>query len=165
MPECPNPNGGPPETLFSATRQPSNNGRTPTKFLRDILGKPVSEVPSAEEFRQVAKLTGQESVREAFVARLMQIAFTDKVIVVGHDRVNDVPIERVSSAECLKAIAMLQHYDMGKPVESKEVSGPGGGPLRVAPITTAEQRALLERLMSEPEDGKEPDGSPGGAQG
>ena len=160
MANAPNPNGGPPETLFSTSRQPEHTGRTPTKFLREYLSRPISEIPTSADFRKVACLKGNEEVREAFLARLVQIAFTDKVIVIGHDRVNDCPIERVSGAESLNAIKMLQHYDMGKPIESKEISGPGGGPIRTAPLSTAEQRALLAKLMSEPEDGKEPGGTP-----
>jgi hypothetical protein len=67
------------------------------------------------EFRDAAKLDGNSSVRDALVDRLIQIAFTDRVIVIGYDRESETPIERVTSAECIKAIEVLQHYDMGKP--------------------------------------------------
>jgi hypothetical protein len=64
------------------------------------------------------------------VMRTVQIAFTDRVTIIGWDRENDCPIERASSAECLKAIQMLQHYDQGKPVESHELTGKDGSPLK-----------------------------------
>lgn len=159
MGEPHNPAGGPPRTWFSPENQPERTGRTPTKFLRDKLSQPVSEFPSVEDFKRAARLKDDTSVRDAMVVRLIQIAFTDRVIVAGRGEDSE-PVERVSAKESLKAIEMLQHHDMGRPVESKEISGPGGGPIRTAPLSTAEQRALLDKLMSEPEDGKEPGGAP-----
>lgn len=123
----PNPNPSP-ATRFDASKQPADRGRTPTKFLREILDRPFSSCEFGADFRHVAKLK-DESIREALVMRTVQIAFTDRVVVIGWDRENECPIERVSSAECLKAIQMLQHYDQGKPVESHELTGKGGSPL------------------------------------
>ena len=57
-------------------------------------------------------------MREALVDRLLEIAFTDRVIVIGYDREAKEPIERVSSSECVKAIEMLQRYDLGMPAKS-----------------------------------------------
>lgn len=121
---------------FSAQKQPAPHqkaGRTPIRFLTERLSDSFETVPTAEEFRAAAKTKGDLTIRQALVERLLQIAFTDKVVVIGYDREAREPIERVSSAECLKAIQMLQHYDLGKAPES------------LSPLQMAEHIRQVER--------------------
>lgn len=120
------PNTPPEGKRFSREYQPTDQGgRTPTKFLREKLSKPISTVEAAADFRRVAKLSGGESIREAFVDRLIQIAFTDRVVVVGRGRGGEI-LERVSGKESIDAIKVLQQYDMGKAPAPLEVTSPDG---------------------------------------
>jgi hypothetical protein len=113
--------------MFSATYQPENvGGRTPARHLREMLSKPSDQCPTAVEFRRVCKLTGDVSIRQALDERLLQIAFTDRVIVVGYDKQTESVIERVSSMECIKAIELIKKYDVGLPKKGTPVSVPAG---------------------------------------
>jgi hypothetical protein len=164
----PHPSPPPEGRRFSPDNQPiDRGGRTPTKFLRDILSKPISSVEAAADFRRVAKLEGGEEVRAAFVHRLIQIAFTDRVIVVGHNRATDTPVERVSSKESIEAIKVLQSYDQGKPVEAIEHTSPDGSmsPAGARPdaILAALQAAIAAKKASDtaPAEGEDVGSTPG----
>jgi hypothetical protein len=113
-------------TPFSSERQPESAGRTPSRFLRQALGKPILTIPSIADWNKTAKLSDDTTVRDAMVLRTLQIAFTDRVIVVGYDKQNETPIERVSSIECLKAIELLMRYDVGLPKKGTNVAVPSG---------------------------------------
>ena len=146
----PNPQGGtPPEaTRFSARNQPENPGRTSTAWLRTKLSKAMKD-------RDI-------SAREAIADHLIEIATSYEVVIKGRGE-DAIPL--ASAKDSIEAAKVLYAYDMGKPVETKEIGGPGGGPIRVSPLTTAEQRALLDKLLAEPDDGKGDDGPQGEAEG
>lgn len=111
---CSNPS---PETRFGAARG-NPQGRVPTRFLHARLSKPITALDFAKRFRAAAT-SDDPSIREAFVDRLVEIAFTDEVMVIGRDSDGE-PIKRLSSAESINAIKTLWSYDLGKAPASKE---------------------------------------------
>lgn len=62
------------------------------------------------------------------------------------------------------AARVLLAYHLGKPLETLEVSGPGGGPIPSVTMTTAELREELSRLLARVDSEEEPDGSPAVAE-
>jgi hypothetical protein len=59
---------------------------------------------------------------------------------------------------------MLIEQVAGKAKAHVELSGPNGGGIPTVNLTVAEQRALLDRILSEPEGGKERDAASGDAE-
>ena len=103
----PNPS---PETRFGGPRAPVGNagGRTPTAWLRDKLAKSLKE--------------GDVSAREAIADHLIEIATSYEVIVKGRED----PIPLASAKDSIEAAKILYAYDMGKPIESHEVTTNNG---------------------------------------
>jgi|WetSurMetagenome_2_1015567.scaffolds.fasta_scaffold367133_1 hypothetical protein len=103
-----------------ATRWPkgvSGNQRAwRSKWLRGMLDQKFDSLPFAKRLNLCLRY-GDGPLRTAMAARLLEIAFTDQVIVIGRDE-NSTPIERVSSRESVDAIKTLWSYDMGKPSAS-----------------------------------------------
>lgn len=100
----PNPS---PDTRFGGPRAPAHNdgGRTPTAWLRTKLTKALKE--------------GDVSAREAIADHLIEIATSYEVVVKGH---GESAIPMASAKDSIAAAAILYAYDMGKPVESHEVT-------------------------------------------
>lgn len=107
-----NPKGGTPpeEHRFSKDRQPAANGRTPTKWLRELLSASRDESP------------GGRSRREEIALHLVEVATSYEVVLKGRSD----PIELASAKDSIEAARLLYAYDMGKPVESLEVSNTDG---------------------------------------
>ena len=102
----PNPS---PETRFGGPRAPeSAHGKTPTAWLRAKLAKAVKD--------------GDVSAREAIADHLIEIATSYEVIVKGRED----PILLASAKDSIEAAKVLYAYDMGKPVESHEVTTNNG---------------------------------------
>lgn len=103
----PNPS---PETRFGGPRAPAGNpgGRTPTAWLREKLSKAIKD--------------GDVSAREAIADHLIEVATSYEVIVKGREE----PIELASAKDSIEAAKVLYAYDMGKPVESHEVTTNNG---------------------------------------
>ena len=103
----PNPS---PETRFGGPRAPtaSTSGRTPTAWLRAKLAKSIKD--------------GDVSAREAIADHLIEIATSYEVIVKGRED----PIPLASAKDSIAAAAILYAYDMGKPIESHEVTTNAG---------------------------------------
>ena len=150
----PNPNGGPEEHRFKPGDDPKRNGggRTPTKWLREFLD-------AAHD-----KADGSGSRREAIAHHLVEVATSWKVVVRGR---GENAIDVASAADSVKAAELLYAYDMGKPVDSLEVSNPDGSltPAGIAMCLNSEQRAtaiaaLDARLAALRAAGK-PDGTNG----
>lgn len=105
-----NPRATPPANpvLFKEGEDSRRNpgGRTPTKWLRELLNAASDKSP-----------TGVTRRREVF-DRLMHIMGADTVTKEG-----------INYHDSLEAIKLIMAYDMGKPVESVEMSGADGAPL------------------------------------
>lgn len=132
------PRKPPPEGVRFGKGQKGNpGGRPSTKWFREILDQPFKD-----------KVAGKDvTTREALAHRLIETAMDPKH--PGH----------------LGALTLACAYDMGKPVDSVELSGPGGRPIAtdtiVAPRrTTGELRKRLAALDAkrEAERGKKPSG-------
>ena len=103
----PNPS---PETRFGAARgnTPNAGGRTPTAWLREKLAKSLKD--------------GDVSAREAIADHLIEIATSYEVIVKGRED----PVPLASAKDSIEAAKVLYAYDMGKPIESHEVTTNSG---------------------------------------
>lgn len=98
-----------PETRFGGERANRANagGRTPTKWLRDLLGAARDRGP------------GARSHREEVFFHLVEVATSWEVVVKGH---GDDAMPVASAKDSIEAAKVLFAYDMGKPVESVEVN-------------------------------------------
>lgn len=105
------------------------------KWLHGLLDKSYDSMPFASKLNLCLRY-GDVPLREALAARLLEIAFTDRVVVIGRDE--DGPIERVSSYECIDAIKTLMAYDLGKP---REMDAPR---VSIPEHVTVEGRPLLD---------------------
>ena len=102
-----------PETRFGGERANRANagGRTPTKWLRDLLGAARDQTP------------GGQTHREEVFYHLLEIATSWEVVIKGR---GDDAIPVASAKDSIEAAKLLYAYDMGKPVEALEVSNPDG---------------------------------------
>lgn len=112
-----NPNPSP-DTRYGAVRQ--NPKMRPTaKWLHGVLGANLGTCEFAKRFNAAAREAGAETVRAALALRLLEIAFTDEVVVVGKDSDGEL-IKRASGRESVDAIKLLYSYDLGKPPASPD---------------------------------------------
>lgn len=134
------PGGGPPQKRAetgeahrdaSGRYLPGNNGnpggRPSTRWIRDWLGEVVAPGRGMPIQR-----------RQALVTALFATA------------VNTRHKDHVKAAELLLA------YEAGKPVQAVELSGPEGGPMDPASMTSEQQRAYLAGLIAKAR-GERPD--------
>lgn len=147
----PNPGGHPRWKPGECGNKGRGAGRT--KWLRGLLSSKFDKLPFARKLN-LALRYGDENLRHAMAARLLEIAFTDEVFVIGRDQ--DGPIERASSRESVDAIKTLFAYDLGKP---REMDAPAvsvgdiptdGRPL-LDIIADVYRARLLAGQMTEPE--------------
>jgi hypothetical protein len=107
-----------PETRFGGERANRANagGRTPTKWLRDLLGAARDNGPDSR------------SHREAVFYHLVEVATSWEVVVKGH---GDDAMPVASAKDSIEAAKVLFAYDMGKPVESMEVKDVGSSKVMI----------------------------------
>jgi hypothetical protein len=113
----------------------NSGGRTPTKWLRELLDAAHDK---SEDGR---------SNREAIGRHLIEVATSWKVQIRGR---GEESFEVASAADSLKAAEILYAYDMGRPTESVEVTSPDGSmsPQQMRDReTTAEMRARLQAIL------------------
>lgn len=107
--------GTPPESgKFSSEKQPESPGRTPTKWLRDLLS-------AAHD-----KSKNGPSHREAIGMHLIEVATSWTVKIKGR---GEEAYEVADAKDSVAAAELLMRYDMGEAPKSLEVSGPNGGPI------------------------------------
>ena len=108
--------GTPPEAgRFSADNQPASPGRTPTKWLRDLLS-------AAHD-----KSENGPSHREAIGLHLIEVATSWTVKIKGR---GEAAFEVADAKDSVAAAELLWKYDMGEAPKPVEVSGPNGGPIQ-----------------------------------
>jgi hypothetical protein len=132
-----NPKGGPEEHRFTPDRQPANPGRTPTKWIRERLSR--------------AAKSGDCSERESIYEHLLEVATSWEVRVIGRDSEGEL-LKVASARDAVAAAKLLFEYDMGKPVNSVEVSNPDGS-LAGASLTgktTSELREAIAKAIRAP---------------
>lgn len=107
-----NPKGGTPpeESRFSSDKQPSNPGRTPTKWIRDFLTAACDKSPEGKSRRQ----------RTAEVAYWTALRCNPETGQFDPS----IPVKDANAAR-----ELIWAYDMGQPPKPLELSGPDGVPL------------------------------------
>jgi hypothetical protein len=131
MPTPPPPESG----QFPKGKSGNPGGRTPTKWLRELLDAAYD------------KSDDGRSNREAIGRHLIEVATSWRVQVRGR---GETAFEVASAADSLKAAEILYAYDMGRPTESMEVTSPDGSmsPQQMRDReTTAEMRARLQAIL------------------
>jgi hypothetical protein len=131
-----NPNPSP-DTRFGAARSNEGNagGRTPSKWLRELLSASFDRSP------------GGPSRREKIGLHLIEVATSWKILHFGKD------IEVASARDAVEAAKLLMAYDMGKPVNSVEVTSPDGSmspSCEAASKTTSELRQAIAKALKIP---------------
>lgn len=131
-----NPNPSP-ETRFHPGEDDRRNpgGRTPTKWLRELLNAAYD------------KSGAGPSRREKIGLHLIEVATSWKVLVFGKD------LEVASARDAVEAAKLLMAYDMGKPVNSVEVTSPDGSMTpggEAASKTTSELRQAIAKALRLP---------------
>jgi hypothetical protein len=119
------------ETQFPKGTSGNPGGRTPARWLRDLL--------DAAYDKSEPGVTKRQKIGE----HLIEIATKWEIIHLGRN------YEVASGRDAVEAAKLLLSYDMGKPVNSVEVTGANGGPIAsvVATQTTAELREMIAVML------------------
>lgn len=136
------------ENLRSFPKGVSGNARGPgrIRWLRGLLDKKFDHLPFAKKLNLCLRY-GDGNLRMATAMRLLEIAFTDEVFVIGRDE-NGAPIERASSRESIEAIKTLWSYDLGLPRKQEDRIGIPSGLDPSAPLLDLAVAIYRHRMVS-----------------
>lgn len=137
----PNPPPPPVDARWKSGQSGNPGGRTPAKWLRELLD-------AAHDKSEPGK-----SKRQKIGEHLIEVATSWEVRVVGKDSDGEV-LKVASGRDAVEAAKLLMAYDMGKPPNPVELTGREGGPIEsvVSTQTTAELRQMVAGMLGLPPD-------------
>ena len=133
------PRGGvpPEETRFEKGKSGNPGGRTPVKWLRELLDAARDKTP------------GGVTNRQAIGMHLIEVATSYEVVIKGQGE-NAIPM--ASAKDAIAAATLLMAYDMGKPVDPVAITDPEGNEPKTTIVNPLE--AMVWGLIKKSEAAK-----------